>query len=58
MELQLDLLRTFLAIIDSGGFTNASKVVFRSQSAISLQVKRLEEPLVNRCLNAATALSA
>ena len=26
MELQIDLLKTFLAIIDTGGFTNASQV--------------------------------
>ena len=45
MELQLDLLKTFLAIIDTGGFTSASQVVHRSQSAISLQVKRLEETI-------------
>lgn len=43
MELQIDLLKTFLAVIDTGGFTNAAQVVHRSQSAISLQVKRLEE---------------
>jgi len=43
MELQIDLLRTFLAIIDTGGFTKAAEVVHRSQSAISLQVKRLED---------------
>lgn len=45
MELQIDLLRTFLAIIDTGGFTKASQVVHRTQSAISLQVKRLEETI-------------
>jgi DNA-binding transcriptional LysR family regulator len=45
MELQIDLLKTFLAIIDTGGFTKASQVVHRTQSAISLQVKRLEETL-------------
>jgi DNA-binding transcriptional LysR family regulator len=43
MELQIDLLKTFLAIIDTGGFTNASHVVHRTQSAISMQVKRLED---------------
>ena len=43
MELQIDLLKTFLAIIDTGGFTNASQVVHRTQSAISMQVKRLED---------------
>jgi DNA-binding transcriptional LysR family regulator len=33
MELQIDLLKTFLAIIDTGGFTNASQVVHRTQPA-------------------------
>jgi DNA-binding transcriptional LysR family regulator len=45
MEFPIDLLRTFLAIIDTGGFTSAAEVVHRSQSAISLQVKRLEETI-------------
>ena len=45
MELQIDLLKTFLAIIDTGGFTNASQVVHRTQSAISMQVKRLEDTI-------------
>lgn len=43
MDLQIDLLRTFLAIIDTGGFTRAAEVVHRSQSAISLQMKKLED---------------
>ena len=45
MDLQIDLLKTFLAIIDTGGFTAASQVVHRSQSAISLQIKRLEDTI-------------
>ncbi len=52
MELQIDLLKTFLAIIDTGGFTSASQRVHRTQSAISMQVKRLEntigQPLFER----------
>lgn len=43
--LDLDLLRTFVAIVDAGGFTVAGERVGRSQPAISLQVKRLEEAL-------------
>lgn len=43
MEFPIDLLKTFLAIIDTGGFTNAGQVVHRTQSAISMQIKRLEE---------------
>jgi len=45
MELSLDQLRTFLAIHDTGGFTRAAEVVHRTQSAISMQIKRLEESL-------------
>ena len=40
-----DLLRTFTTIVDLGGFTRAGALLGRSQPAISLQVKRLEELL-------------
>lgn len=39
----IDLLRTFVAIVDTGTFTHAAGRAHRSQSAISMQVKRLEE---------------
>lgn len=42
-----DLLRTFLAISDAGSFTGAGAVVGRTQSAVSMQMRRLEEQL--RC---------
>lgn len=38
-----ELLRTFVKAIDSGSFTRAGALVGRSQSAVSLQVRRLEE---------------
>ena len=38
-----DLLRTFTKAIDSGSFTRAGDLVGRTPSAISLQIKRLEE---------------
>jgi len=41
-RLDLDLLATFVAIADCGGFAHAAKRVRRSQSAISLQMQRLE----------------
>lgn len=41
--LDLDLLRTFVAIKDSGGFHAAGKAVGRTQAAVSHQIKRLEE---------------
>ncbi|MDX1422674.1 MAG: LysR substrate-binding domain-containing protein [Kiloniellales bacterium] len=42
-RLESDLLRTFAAIADSGGFTRAAELVGRTQSALSLQMKKLEE---------------
>jgi DNA-binding transcriptional LysR family regulator len=45
MELHIDLLKTFLAIIDTGGFTSAAQRVHRTQSAISMQIRRLEETI-------------
>lgn len=43
--LDTDQLRSFLAIVDSGSFTRASGRVNRTQSAVSMQIKRLEETL-------------
>jgi DNA-binding transcriptional LysR family regulator len=47
--LDLDLLRTLIAIAEEGGFTRAGERVGRTQSAVSLQVQRLEA-LVGRTL--------
>jgi DNA-binding transcriptional LysR family regulator len=44
----LDLLRTFVAIVDSGGFTRAAERVGRTQSTVSLQIKKLEDGLGRR----------
>ncbi len=41
----IDLLRTFLAVVDSGGVTPAAAALNMSQAAASQQVKRLEELL-------------
>jgi DNA-binding transcriptional LysR family regulator len=41
--LDLDQLRTFVAIVDTGGFTQAAEVVFKTQSAVSMQMRRLEQ---------------
>lgn len=38
-----DILQTFAAIADTGGFTRAGERVGRTQSAVSMQMKRLEE---------------
>lgn len=44
----LDLLRTFVTIVDNGGFTRAAERIGRTQSTISLQIKRLEDGLGKR----------
>lgn len=41
-DFDIDLLRTFVAIAVTGGFARAGERVGRSQSAVSLQMKRLE----------------
>ena len=43
--LDIDQLRTFIAIADSGSFTHAADAVNKTQSAVSMQMKRLEERL-------------
>jgi DNA-binding transcriptional LysR family regulator len=42
-NLDMDILRTFIAIADTGSFTRAAEEVGRTQSAVSMQVRRLEE---------------
>jgi DNA-binding transcriptional LysR family regulator len=41
--LDIDQLQTFIAIVDSGSFTKAADRVFKTQSAVSMQMRRLEE---------------
>jgi len=41
--LDLELLRSFVSVVDAGGFTRASERVHRTQSTVSQQIKRLEE---------------
>ena len=43
--LDLDVLRTFVAIAETGSFTLAASSVFRTPSAVSMQIKKLEETL-------------
>lgn len=40
-----DLLRSFVAVVDHGGFTRAAARLGRTQSTVSLQIKRLEDAL-------------
>ncbi|WP_295008537.1 LysR substrate-binding domain-containing protein [uncultured Dechloromonas sp.] len=44
-HLDIEALRAFACIVDSGGFSAAAARLGRTQSAVSLQIKRLEEVL-------------
>ncbi|HTZ68308.1 MAG TPA: LysR family transcriptional regulator [Roseiarcus sp.] len=46
--LDIDLLRSFVLIAEGGSFTRAAERVGRTQSAVSLQIKRLESLLGQR----------
>src|SRR5438045_4733045 len=50
--LDLELLRSFVAVVDAGGFTRAGERVHRTQSTVSQQIRRLEaefgRPLLHR----------
>jgi DNA-binding transcriptional LysR family regulator len=43
--LDLDLLRSFVSVVDTGGFTRAGERVHRTQSTVSQQISRLEKTL-------------
>lgn len=47
--LDLELLRTFVTVARTGELKKAAQVVYRSQGAVSMQMKRLEE-LTGNCL--------
>jgi len=55
-DLDTDLLRCFVAVADTKGFTAAGKVVGRTQSAVTIKIQRLEE-LVDRQLLKRTSRS-
>ena len=40
-----DVLRTFVAIAETGSFTTAANAVYRTPSAVSMQIKKLEDIL-------------
>jgi len=44
-QLTPDLLRSFLVAADTGSFTRAAALVHRTQAAVSMQMKKLEEEL-------------
>jgi len=49
--LDLELLRSFVSVVDAGGFTRAGERVHRTQSTVSQQIRRLEEDLGQTLLN-------
>ncbi|MCB8879601.1 LysR family transcriptional regulator [Acidisoma cellulosilytica] len=61
-NLDLDLLRTFVRIAEMGSFTRAGEMVGRTQSAVSMQMRRLEtmtgKPLLLRGKGGVVRLTA
>jgi DNA-binding transcriptional LysR family regulator len=53
-NLPMDLLRSYVTVLDAGGFTRAAQIIGRTQSAMSLQIKRLEEALGATLLDRST----
>jgi DNA-binding transcriptional LysR family regulator len=50
-NLPTDILRAFVSVIDLGGYTKAASTLGRSQPAISLQIRRLEEIIGAKVIN-------
>jgi DNA-binding transcriptional LysR family regulator len=48
--LDLNLLKTFVAVVETGSLSNAAPRVGRSQSAVSMQIQRLEDMIGTRLL--------
>ncbi len=42
-DIDIALLRAFLAVVETGGVTAAARILNRTQAAVSLQIKRLED---------------
>jgi DNA-binding transcriptional LysR family regulator len=49
-DLDMDLLRTFVTVYETGSFTRASEKLFRTQSAVSLRIRRLEDLVGKRLI--------
>lgn len=50
-DLQIDWLKSFVAVVDTGSLSSAAEEVHRSQSAVSMQLKKLEEAVGRRLLD-------
>lgn len=46
-----DLLRSFVTVVDLGSFTRAAEALGRTQPAVSLQIRRLEDLLRSQLIN-------
>ncbi len=49
-DIQIDWLKCFVAVVDSGSLSAAAPMVHRSQSAVSMQLKKLEQVLNTQLL--------
>ena len=60
-DLDIDLLRAFLFVQQTGGFSQAAALLNRTQPAVSLQIKRLESrvggPVFERSRSGAVSLT-
>ena len=54
-NLDLTALRSFVAVADAGGVTRAAGFLNLTQSAVSMQIKRLEECWGSSCSTARPA---
>lgn len=50
VNVDTDLLRALIYVVDTGSFTQAAERLFRTQSAVSLQIKKLEELVTQQLL--------
>ncbi|MGJ8680246.1 LysR family transcriptional regulator [Paraglaciecola sp.] len=50
-QLSLDNLRTFVTVVNEAGYAKAGDILGKSQPAISVQIKRLEQQLSTRLFN-------
>lgn len=51
INIDIDLLRTLVVVVERQSFTAAGTQLFRSQPAISLQMKRLEDAVGKNVLD-------
>ncbi|MEI2453531.1 LysR substrate-binding domain-containing protein [Lysobacter firmicutimachus] len=54
MDFDPSLLRTFVAVVETGGFTRAAQRLHLTQSAVSHQIRRLEQQVGRRLLSRST----